>query len=112
MSEQRINKRLHLIYYLRVFDKKNNTLLGHLVDITTGGFMLLSENPIKTGIEFALSMDVPLPEGLTERVELNAKSCWSNQDANPAFYDTGFQFLDTSSQLRGRLQVMIDDLKF
>jgi hypothetical protein len=85
-------KRRHLIYYLRVFDRSSGELVGHLVDVTTRGMMLISEAPLPNEGEFALRMD--LPPGLfeTDSWAVSARSLWSRPDINPAFWDTGFQF--------------------
>jgi hypothetical protein len=86
-------KRRHLIYYLRVFDRTSGELVGHLVDVTAVGMMLISETPLATDAEFDLRMD--LPPGLfeSEAWEVSARSIWSRPDVNPAFWDTGLQFV-------------------
>jgi len=86
-------KRRHLIYYLRVFDRASGDLVGHLVDVTTVGMMLISEAPLPTDVEFELRMD--LPPGLfeSETWEVGARSIWSRPDVNPVFWDTGLRFV-------------------
>ena len=56
MHEKRKIKRVHLIYYLRLFDKQTNNQVGHLVDITTEGIMMISEEPIEIGKDFSFKM--------------------------------------------------------
>ena len=56
MNEKRKLNRRHLIYYLRVFDRDTSILIGHLVDITAEGIMLISEDPIETDNIFQLKM--------------------------------------------------------
>jgi len=91
-------KRRHLIYYLRVFDRETDGLVGHLVDLTTRGMMLISEREVETGRTWQLRMD--LPPGLfeSERWEFSARSIWSREDVNPAFHDTGLQFVAITRQ--------------
>lgn len=86
-------KRRHLIYYLRVFERSSGEPVGHLVDVTTRGMMLISEDPLPTETEFDLYMD--LPPGLfeSETWAVSARSIWSRPDINPAFWDTGLQFI-------------------
>lgn len=93
MGIHRTLKRRHLIYYLRVFDRGGGEPLGHLVDVTTRGMMLISEVPLPIETEFDLRMD--LPPGLFEsdNWEVSARSIWSRPDINPAFWDTGLQFI-------------------
>ena len=59
MDEKREIKRRHLIYYLRVFDRKTDQLLGHLVNITPQGIMLISEESLATDTTFQLRMKLP-----------------------------------------------------
>ena len=94
MSEKRRLRRNNLIYYLKVFDQSNEALLGHLVDITSEGIMLVSEGPIATGIDYRLRLVFPRDIFGEEKIDFTAKSVWSKQDSNPDFYDTGFLLID------------------
>jgi len=72
MQEKRKLKRRHLIYYLRVFEKNADQPIGHMVDISDEGMMLISEDP--------------------------AESRWCREDENPDFYNTGFQLIHPSPE--------------
>ena len=93
MGIHRSLKRRHLIYYLRIFDVETGEPIGHLVDVTLRGMMMISEGPVATDMVFQMRMD--LPPGLFEqdRWEFSARSIWSKSDVNPAFHDTGLEFL-------------------
>ena len=92
MSEERRKlKRWHLVYYLRVFGTDSDKPIGHLVDISTQGIMLISEEPIDVGSEFQFRMILPSEIEGTKEVNLSAESRWSEKDPNPDFYNTGFQ---------------------
>ena len=93
MSERRKIERKYLIYYLRVFDRNTNLFMGNLVDITTKGLMMMSETPIKPNTVFTMAMDLPEPIHGSKKVTFDAKSIRCEQDSNPAFYNTGFQFV-------------------
>lgn len=93
-SDQRAVPRRHLIYYLRVFDTKTNTLVGNLVDISTKGIMVVSEHPIPTKQRYTLRMVLPESIDGSREVEFLAESRWCQNDANADFYDTGFELLD------------------
>jgi hypothetical protein len=94
MLERRNLKRRHLLFYLRVFDASNGKILGHLVDISQEGIMLISERPIASGHSFALEMDIPTGTDSSSRVQFTARSIWSKKDINPNFFDTGFKILE------------------
>jgi len=94
MYERRRLKRRHLIYYLRVFNRETDQLLGHLVDITEEGLMLISEQPIELDVTFHLQMQLPSNIGGMEKWEFDAVSKWCRKDINPDFLDSGFQLVD------------------
>jgi len=98
MQGKRKLKRRHLIYYLRVFEKKADQLIGHMVDISSGGMMLISEDPIKTGMVFDLRMVLPVELEGSREITFSAESMWCRADENPDFYNTGFQWINPSSE--------------
>jgi len=86
------------MFYSRVFNAQTRELVGHLVDITPQGAMLISEAPLPTNTMFQLKME--LSEDIADKpyLEFGAKSLWCQQDIDPHFYNTGFQLLDVPSQ--------------
>ncbi len=105
-------KRRHLIYYLRVFDRNSGQLIGHLVDVTTEGVMLISKHPIETNTIFKSKM--VLPKGIegSKEITFDAKSIWCKKDVNPNFYATGFQLLKSSPEDIKLLERLIDEFGF
>jgi hypothetical protein len=93
MSDKRELKRRHIIYYLRVFDRNSGILIGHVIDITTMGMLVISENPIRVDTEFKFRMDLPTDTG-TSFLDFDAVAIWCHQDVNPDFFDTGFRFMN------------------
>lgn len=112
MLEKRKLKRCHLIYYLRVFNKNTQELLGHLVDVHTEGMMLLSETPIETPANFQLQMILPEEILGTQTWNFEAQSKWCGLDANPQFYKTGFQFLYAFPHDIELIENLIEDYGF
>jgi hypothetical protein len=89
--ERRGLKRRHLIYYLRVFNRETGELIGHLVDVTRGGIMMINEKPVPIGEEYELRMALPEEIWGKNFLDFKGKSLWSTKDVNPDFYNTGFQ---------------------
>ena len=111
MAERRKVKRRHLIYYLRVFDRISGRQLGHLVDLTPDGMMLMSERPVRVGRTIGCKM--VLPGGSDEQtIEFDATSLWTAEDVNPDFYDTGFKFEKISPADLAQIETLIDDYGF
>jgi len=108
-KEKRQVERTYLAFYLRVFDGLGSKVLGHLVNVSSNGVMLLSDFPIPVNEEYKLRMR--LPSELVEKGEIifNAVSRWCKNDTNPEFYLTGFQLHDISPTLRDDILSLIDE---
>lgn len=111
-DERRSILRRHLIYYLRVWEQESGELLGHVVDMTTDGLMLISEKAIPTGKVLAMEIRWQAPEGEPINMRFRAESRWSNNDANPEFYDTGFKLLDGSEEVLEPIREVIEKYSF
>lgn len=98
MEERRKLKRRHIIYYLLVFDQDTQSMLGHLVDITPHGMMVISEQPQEVGRLYNLRLLLPYQIAGKRELIFQAHSKWCQKDLNPDFYDTGFQLLNVSDE--------------
>jgi hypothetical protein len=112
IAEKRTLKRWHLIFYLRVFDEPTGSLVGYVVDISTKGMMLISDQPIPLNQDFKLWLEVPEDDGRRVKVSLKARSLWNQRDVNPDFFDTGFCLLEATAEQMHKIQLIIDDFKF
>lgn len=83
--------RQYLVFYLRLFDGLSSKVLGHLVDFSTKGLMMISDEPIEVNEDYRLRMC--LPAQLKERRDIifTATSRWCQKDNNPDFYLSGFR---------------------
>ena len=106
-DDRRSIKRRHLIFYLRVWETTSEKLLGHVVDITTEGMMLISDQPIPTGQSYTLEVRLPDTEGDLKPLRFSAICRWSDNDINPAFYDSGFEFLEKTPQAMDTIRQMV-----
>jgi hypothetical protein len=89
--EVRRNERKRLIYHLRVFDADSGKLLGHLVNITTSGMMLIGESPIPVDTAFSLRMDLPRNVMADASLKFSAESKWCRREAGGEFFSVGFR---------------------
>ncbi len=110
-SDQRYYRRWQLIFYLRVYERDTASLLGHIIDLSEGGMMVLSDQPIPVEREFRLWVDAPRETGPRQRIELEARSIWCRSDVNPDFYNTGLRFTRLSSYDLRKLRLLIDDFR-
>lgn len=93
MMEKRRQKRKHLVYYLEIFDITADVLLGHMVDITTDGFMMVTKKSIESDQVFHLEITLPERDAGKEYIVFEARSIWCKQDVKPELYGVGFQFV-------------------
>ena len=108
-AEKRNLERRHLLYYLRVWDTQEDKLIGHLADVSSDGFLIVGEAKVEIDREFQLKMLLPDSADSTEPLEFSANSCWSSNDVNKLFFDTGFQFTEISGETRERLNEIIQE---
>jgi len=111
-EDRRTVKRRHLIFYLRVWELASNRLLGHVVDITSEGLMLISEQPIAVGEECSLEVRLPDTEGVLQPMRFRAICRWSDRDINTAFYDSGFEFLESGPDEMETLRALVEAYGF
>lgn len=110
--EMRQVERMHLVFYLRVFDGMGSKVLGHIVDISSKGVMLISDNPIPVNESFRLRMRLPAEIANKDELIFNATSRWCKQDVNPDFYITGFEIYDVDEDVAKYILCLIDDFSF
>lgn len=109
---KRSQERWNLVRYLRVTKAENNETLGHLVDVTTEGMMLISENSIPLHQTFNLRMEIPTDDNIPQTIALTAESLWTKKDVNPAFHDTGFRLINPSKRAVNAITRLIEELAF
>lgn len=112
MKEKRKHKRVNLIYYLEIFDNTTDKHLGYLVDITPEGLMMISEEQMPSGEDLHLRMILPETAYGKKAISFNASSRWTKKDVNPAFFASGYQFVDIGPVESKTISSLIDDFAF
>ncbi|HCK81156.1 MAG TPA: hypothetical protein DIC59_06785 [Candidatus Competibacteraceae bacterium] len=109
-EERRAYERYSVEFYLCVYNRDTDTLVGHIVDISLGGIQLLSETPIANGEQFRFRMDVSLESGRKETIDVEAQSVWHDEDVNPGLFNTGFEFLTLSPVALKTIKAIIKEI--
>jgi c-di-GMP-binding flagellar brake protein YcgR len=104
--------RWYLVYYLRVFDGMSRNILGHLVDISEKGLMLICENPVEVHGDYRLRMRLPNQMKDRDEIIFSATSRWCKKDANPDFYLVGFEMHDLAPKIREIIVSLITDFSY
>ena len=112
MESKRKNERYYLAYYLKVIDRQTNLSIGHCVNVSDGGMMVICEEPIKTKKIFQLKMF--LPEVILGRryIDFIAVSKWCEKDENPNFYNTGLQLQNINKEMIKVIKHLIEKFCF
>jgi len=109
-ANKRHMKRRYLIYYLRVFDRESGELLGHLVDITEEGIMIMREKPLEVGKSFQLRLRWRNADGRLQVIDFDGVSRWCRPDVNPDFHGAGFSITTQSENDVATIRQLIQDL--
>lgn len=107
--EKRQFKRRHLIYYLRIYDGISSRVIGHAVDISQQGMMLISDEPVAVHEEYRLRMRFPGVSHEQEELVFYAVCRWCHLDENPAFYVAGFHIQNLLPEETRFIQSLIDE---
>lgn len=80
-----------------VIDLLSGETIGNLINISEGGFMLITDQELPLNSLFQLRL--VLPEGLTEasNIEVGAESLWSNASTTSDYLWYGFHIIDIST---------------
>jgi hypothetical protein len=93
MSEKRKFNRVHLIHYLRIFDRKSGVLIGNLVDLTAEGLQMISETSIEPGKVLEIRMEFPEEVDGQQEIRLNAEAIWCDHKLDPDLFSIGCRLL-------------------
>jgi hypothetical protein len=95
MSERRRLERKDFSYYMRLIDHDTGELVGHLTDISTGGFKLDSQKPIPIEKDFKFRMDLTGDVANKPSMVFIARCKWCEVDPlDPFLYNVGFQLIN------------------
>ncbi len=111
-GDRRHFDRRHLIYYLRVFDGSSSRIIGHVVEITTRGLMLVSEEPLSVHEDYRLRMKLGGLMPKMEELTFRATCKWCREDENPDFFIAGFLLHDLSQQAADRIKKLVGEFGF
>jgi hypothetical protein len=108
--EQRRHPRHAVTDMIEVFDVFAECPLGTLVNISSGGMMLSSAQPIPLNRIFQVTLPAPEPALDGAPITLGAESLWQRASADGRQYWTGFQLISVADQDRNRLECMLGEL--
>ena len=95
MDERRNLDRKDFSYYMQLIDHDTQELVGHLSDISSGGFKLDSLSPIPPNKDFRFRLDLTSEVASKPSMVFLARSKWCQVDPlDPFCYNVGFQLIN------------------
>jgi len=84
-------------YYKQVIDYDSREIIGHLADISSGGFKLDSQNPIPINTDFRFLINLTSDVADKPFIVFVARSRWCKVDPlDPYVYNVGYQLVHIS----------------
>lgn len=111
-SEKRHLHRRHLIYYLRLFDRDSNLLVGYLVDLSEDGLMIMNEEGMEQGRIYHLRMELPEEFFGKTEMTMDGEVRWVKPDVNPRFKVSGLALTRIAHEDQMLIEDMIDQYGF
>jgi hypothetical protein len=91
--------RKDFFYYMQLWDDNSKEIVGHLADISSGGFKLDSQNPIPVNQDFRFLMNLPSEVAHKPSMVFTARSRWCRVDPiDPYTYNVGYQLVQITSE--------------
>ena len=110
--DNRFQKRKHLSYYLGLIDRDSNQIVGQVVNMSSDGFGLFGEKPVKTGTNLRMILVLPWTTQGKNQIMFNAKAIWCNLDSSlylADVYDAGFELTDITAKDKEILRQLIEE---
>jgi hypothetical protein len=80
-------------------NERTGELIGHLSDISTGGFKLESRTPVGANQQFVMRMDLTNEISDKDHFVFVARSRWCERHPiDPVLYNIGFQILEMATE--------------
>ncbi|MDH5506269.1 MAG: PilZ domain-containing protein [Anaerolineae bacterium] len=94
-SESRHAKRFSIVS-LDVFDKNSGKRIGTIVNLSQGGILVLSDDPIELRTTRQLHIPFKKESGETINFDVDARCVWCAKGISQTGYSIGFQFADNT----------------
>ena len=95
MPERRRLDRRTFSYYMRLMNENTGELVGHLADISTGGFKMESLKPIASDVDYRFRIELTSDIANVPFMVFGARSKWCQRDhIDNNTFNVGFQITD------------------
>ncbi|MDQ5910224.1 MAG: hypothetical protein QG599_2320 [Pseudomonadota bacterium] len=112
IPDQRQLKRHSLFYQPTVLDSTTQQPVGHLIDISPGGAMLVSDHSINSGIIMDIRIILPAAFMNTTCFDMHVETMRVNSDVNTDYFAMGLRFLEIDESNQKFIQHLIENYTF
>jgi hypothetical protein len=93
-TRQKREERKEFSYFMQLFDNETRELVGHLADISSGGFKMDSRHPISANTDIQFRMELTSEVADKPYMVFIARSKWCKADPfDPLSYNVGFHLI-------------------
>ena len=93
---------------IQVTDINTERHLGEVVNLTSEGLMIISNNPVEGNLVFQLDLELKTPCQGHEHLRLGAESLWCSVANEPQRFWAGFRIIDVSLDTVELIESLID----
>jgi hypothetical protein len=101
-----------LVFYLRVFDGLSSKILGHVINMSEKGVLLMTDGSVEPNEDYRLRICLPAFVRDRHEVVVKGTSKWCKKEAGSDQYFTGFQIYDLDASTEKIVLNLIKDLGF
>ena len=94
MYKNRQRPRKNTPHLVKAVYQDSGKSLGRVVDVTADGMMLVTKGPLKIGDIHELRINLPVMIQYRSEIDVRAEVMWTGPDANPAYFKSGFRFIN------------------
>ena len=109
LQTRRQQQRVELHKPISVININTHKKMGALVNITTEGFMLMSDTLIESNRIYSVSLLLPDAMNGHKQVDLGSDCLWSRDEVEGERYWAGFQIIDASRSALDYIEALTTD---
>lgn len=107
-TERRQQPRKRIERPIHVKDLGRDCVLGNLIDLSEGGFMLLCHETVPEYCALEIELCLPTEFDCGEAIVLGAQSVWEEKSHQAGKNWVGFQIIDIEPEARDRLACLLE----
>ena len=109
---KRHERRPQLMTYLEVRCAETGRVVGRIIDLTTRGMRVITDEELPLEAEFHLVIPIDNGLGRQEELRIDARCMWTGSDVNPDLLCAGLEFEEVRPRQEALLARIIQHHRF